>query len=94
VLPTDVIDVNSLIEESMDAVGSERAPLYIKTQPTGCTATVGGHHLSSVTPTLTTIDAGREIRVDVQCPGLPEWSGHVMAAPGQNVELNVFPVPR
>ena len=84
-----VIDVNSLIVG--DSGGTGRSPLTIKSEPTGCAVKISGEALPSVTPTSTSIAAGKEILVEVLCRGMQSWSGYVMAAHGQSVELTAFP---
>ncbi len=66
----------------------ERAPLTVSSDPRGCSVTVDGAHMGPVTPLSTSIEAGRELIVEVLCPGLPRWRRWVLAAPGQSVEIS------
>ncbi|MBI3183231.1 MAG: protein kinase [Myxococcales bacterium] len=80
------VDVE-LIPEATVPPG-ERAPLSVTSDPRGCSVTIGGARVPSATPLATAVEAGREVFVEVLCPGLPRWTRWVMAAPGQSVQVS------
>jgi serine/threonine protein kinase len=80
----DRIDVRT-IPEALPQPGST-GTLNVSGELTGCSVTVGGQRLEGSTPLKASIEAGRELQVEVSCPG-GKTSVSVMAVPGQEVEL-------
>jgi eukaryotic-like serine/threonine-protein kinase len=82
----NAIDVSRLPE--LRVPPGEKATLSVNSDPKGCTVRISGTHQSNATPMVASIEAGRELMVEVMCAGLPRWSRQVMAAPAQPVELS------
>jgi len=85
--PGSGIDVKGLIEVSEAGTAAQTAPLHVSSEPSGCPVRVDGKPLPESTPTRTDVEAGRELIVEVACPGKPPFTQAVLAAPGQAIEV-------
>lgn len=83
---SDAIDASALPE--IRVAPGERASLAVSSDPKGCSVVAGGERVPSATPVATSIDSGKEVLVEVMCPGLPRWTRWVLATPGQTVTLS------
>ncbi|MBN1204359.1 MAG: protein kinase [Myxococcaceae bacterium] len=80
----DRIDVRT-IPEALPQPGST-GTLNVSGEIKGCSVKIGNETLEGSTPLKASIEAGRELQVEVTCPsGVTQVS--VMAVPGQEVEL-------
>jgi hypothetical protein len=81
------LDLQLLFESS--ATGDQTASLHVREPPTGCPVLLDGAAAPGATPLRTQIQAGRELRLQVQCKGAPAWEAWVLAVPGQTVEVGL-----
>jgi len=89
VTPGAELDVKALIEVSEAGTSAQTAPLSISSEPSGCAVSVDGKAFPERSPTQLTVEAGRELRVEITCPGRSPFHRSVLAAPGQAVDLRV-----
>lgn len=78
------IDARALVQAQTG--DTEKATLIIDHGTSGCVVDVGGLPLPSLSPTTTTITAGQELEVRLNCPG-SKWSGHVLGLPRQEIKI-------